>query len=189
MTDWGGEFPDLYNVLEIHEDASDEDILRAFRTQVMMNHPDKLGPLASGDERAAATIRMRVVLQAKNVLLDPASRTKYNEERNARKQGPQSESDFSAPEEASADMAYVWEIWAKGVIEGFAKQYDVGSQDERLIQVLGTILPPAIGGFKLGLVLATSFNTRGISDAVKTLSVEDQQLFFQALEFLCTKIM
>eukprot|EP00798_Chlamydomonas_sp_ICE-L_P006475 gene6475-biopygen1648 len=194
--DWGDVFPDLYDALDIDEGASDQEILRASRIQVVRVHPDKLGPLAYEGERTAAATRTRVILQAKIVLLNPDSRKEYDSERRRRMQGEQqSRSGFSAPEEASASMAHVWEVWANVVVEGFAKQFDAGARGERLVQLLGTILPPAIGvglggdrGLKLGMTLATVFNTGGISVVVKALSAEDQKLFFQAMEVLCTKI-
>jgi len=196
MMDWGDVFPDLYDVLDIDEGAVDQEILRAFRIQVVRVHPDKLGPLASEDERTAAALRTRVILQAKNVLLNTESRKEYDSERRMRRQGEQqSKSGFSAPEEASAGMAHVWEVWANVVVEGFAKQFEAGARGERVVQLLETILLPAIGvglggerGFKLGLTLATVFNTGCISVVVKALSAEDQKLFFQALEVLCTKM-
>jgi len=196
MMDWGDVFPDLYDVLDIDEGAVDQEILRAFRIQVVRVHPDKLGPLASEDERTAAALRTRVILQAKNVLLNTESRKEYDSERRMRRQGEQqSKSGFSAPEEASAGMALVWEVWANVVVEGFAKQFEAGARGERVVQLLGTILMPAIGvglggerGFKLGLTLATVFNTGCISVVVKALSAEDQKLFFQTLEVLCTKM-
>eukprot|EP00798_Chlamydomonas_sp_ICE-L_P018657 gene18657-biopygen27575 len=196
MMDWGDVFPDLYDVLDIDEGAVDQEILRAFRIQVVRVHPDKLGPLASEDERTAAALRTRVILQAKNVLLNTESRKEYDSERRMRRQGEQqSKSGFSAPEEASAGMAHVWEVWANVVVEGFAKQFEAGARGERVVQLLETILQPAIGvglggerGFKLGLTLSTVFNTGCISVVVKALSAEDQKLFFQALEVLCTKM-
>eukprot|EP00798_Chlamydomonas_sp_ICE-L_P032860 gene32860-biopygen8665 len=196
MMDWGDVFPDLYDVLDIDEGAVDQEILRAFRIQVVRVHPDKLGPLASEDERTAAALRTRVILQAKNVLMNTDSRKEYDSERRMRRQGDQqSKSGFSAPEEASAGMAHVWEVWANVVVEGFAKQFEAGPRGERVVQLLETILLPAIGvglggerGFKLGLTLSTVFNTGCISVVVKALSAEDQKLFFQALEVLCTKM-
>eukprot|EP00798_Chlamydomonas_sp_ICE-L_P000766 gene766-biopygen516 len=196
MMDWGDVFPDLYDVLDIDEGAVDQEILRAFRIQVVRVHPDKLGPLASEDERTVAALRTRVILQAKNVLLNTESRKEYDSERRMRRQGEQqSKSGFSAPEEASAGMAHVWEVWANVVVEGFAKQFEAGARGERVVQLLETILLPAIGvglggerGFKLGLTLSTVFNTGCISVVVKALSAEDQKLFFQALEVLCTKM-
>eukprot|EP00798_Chlamydomonas_sp_ICE-L_P015061 gene15061-biopygen24110 len=186
----------LYDVLDIDEGAVDQEILRAFRIQVVRVHPDKLGPLASEDERTAAALRTRVILQAKNVLMNTDSRKEYDSERRMRRQGDQqSKSGFSAPEEASAGMAHVWEVWANVVVEGFAKQFEAGPRGERVVQLLETILLPAIGvglggerGFKLGLTLSTVFNTGCISVVVKALSAEDQKLFFQALEVLCTKM-
>lgn len=196
MMDWGDVFPDLYDVLDIDEGAVDQEILRAFRIQVVRVHPDKLGPLASEDERTAAALRTRVILQAKNVLMNTESRKEYDSERRMRRQGDQqSKSGFSAPEEASAGMAHVWEVWANVVVEGFAKQFEAGARGERVVQLLETILLPAIGvglgwerGLKLGLTLSTVFNTGCISVVVKALSAEDQKLFFQALEVLCTKM-
>eukprot|EP00798_Chlamydomonas_sp_ICE-L_P031906 gene31906-biopygen5707 len=157
----------LYDVLDIDEGAVDQEILRAFRIQVVRVHPDKLGPLASEDERTAAALRTRVILQAKNVLMNTDSRKEYDSERRMRRQGDQqSKSGFSAPEEASAGMAHVWEVWANVVVEGFAKQFEAGPRGERVVQLLETILLPAIGvglggerGFKLGLTLSTVFNT------------------------------
>eukprot|EP00798_Chlamydomonas_sp_ICE-L_P008996 gene8996-biopygen8878 len=141
-------------------------------------------------------LRTRVILQAKNVLMNTESRKEYDSERRMRRQGDQqSKSGFSAPEEASAGMAHVWEVWANVVVEGFAKQFEAGARGERVVQLLETILLPAIGvglggerGFKLGLTLSTVFNTGCISVVVKALSAEDQKLFFQALEVLCTKM-
>src|ERR1700728_2389075 len=63
---------DLYGLLEVAHDASDEDIKRAYRRKARELHPDANG----GD--AAAEARFKEVSLAYEVLRDPERRARYD---------------------------------------------------------------------------------------------------------------
>lgn len=65
---WVWEERDHYEILEIPRDASSDEVNRAFRFQQGVWHPDK-----GGDAE-----RTMKILEARDVLLDPAKRRKYD---------------------------------------------------------------------------------------------------------------
>ncbi len=67
---------DLYDILQVPETATHEQIKRAWRRLAMQSHPD----LAGGD-RQAAEQRMARINVAANVLLDPMKRAVYDQHR------------------------------------------------------------------------------------------------------------
>ena len=183
----GQSLPDYYTILGIDATATEKDVKAAFKKQALLHHPDKLGPMASDAERAAATERIKYIYDAYAVLMDGGSRAAYDSKR---KDGEKLDGNsFNTSTQHS--MADVWELWVKVVIEGFAHQYDVGTSAERLIQVVGTVLAPVFGGMfagergmKIGMAIAMVFNHSGISQTLRGLSVEDQKVFMTAVEEL-----
>ena len=55
---------DPYSVLKIQNNASDADIKKAYRTQMLQLHPDKLAPNLTSEEIAAVTDKFHVVKDA-----------------------------------------------------------------------------------------------------------------------------
>ncbi len=51
MAEGDDTFPDLYAVFGVLQDATDNEVKAAFRRQILLVHPDKLGPMASDAER------------------------------------------------------------------------------------------------------------------------------------------
>lgn len=78
------EFVDYYEILEVDEDANEQEIKRAYRKQAKKWHPDKFAS-ASEEERLAAEEKMRQINKAKEVLLDETKRNEFNQRRNMRK--------------------------------------------------------------------------------------------------------
>lgn len=196
---WAGAvFPDYYSIMGIAEDASNEEIKASFAKQILKSHPDKQGPLASNEQRSAASARTRVLMQAKNVLLDSTMRATYDAERARHKVAGSSSRprDYQQPsDEADVDMAHVWEVWINVVIDGFKHQYSTGTSGERTMHVLGTILPPMLGtiidgerGLRLGLTIATVMNRDGIVQVLRDLPPQDQEVFMAAMEAICKKM-
>jgi hypothetical protein len=187
----GGVFHDFYSILGIAESASDDDVKRAFATQVLQSHPDKQGPLASDAQRSAASDRTRTLLQAKNVLLDSARRVAYDAKRARRKAAgsshdqPQPSGEFSSMG-AEADMAQVWEVWIHVVIEGFKHKYNTGSAGDGAIHVMCSILPPL--GFRMSALIATIMNHSGVIHTLRDQPPPDQELFMAAIEALCKQM-
>ncbi|MFY9586228.1 MAG: DnaJ domain-containing protein, partial [Actinomycetota bacterium] len=72
---------DFYKVLGVAENASTEEIKRAFRTLARKYHPDK----NPGDK--AAEERMKEISEASDVLTDPKKRAEYDQVRQMAKQG------------------------------------------------------------------------------------------------------
>lgn len=77
------EFMDYYEILEVGEDASEQDIKRAYRKQAKKWHPDKFAS-ASDEERLDAEEKMRQINKAKEVLLDETKRSEFDKKRNMR---------------------------------------------------------------------------------------------------------
>ncbi len=72
-TDWRGK--DFYRVLGVSQDASADEIKKAYRKLARNNHPDS----KPGD--AAAEERFKSISEANSVLSDPAKRKEYDEQR------------------------------------------------------------------------------------------------------------
>lgn len=75
------EFVDYYEILEVNENASEQEIKRAYKKQAKKWHPDKFAS-ASDEERLAAEEKMRQINKAKEVLLDETKRKEFNQKRN-----------------------------------------------------------------------------------------------------------
>src|ERR1044072_3228272 len=67
------ELRDYYSILGVAKDATAEEIKRSYRKLALKYHPDR----NAGDESAA--VRYKEILQAYEVLSDPAKRAKYDE--------------------------------------------------------------------------------------------------------------
>ncbi|MEA5571009.1 J domain-containing protein [Calothrix sp. UHCC 0171] len=66
-------FRDYYEILGVSKDASNEEIRKAYRKLALQYHPDR----NQGNEQAAE--KFKDINEAKEILLDEASRTKYDE--------------------------------------------------------------------------------------------------------------
>ncbi|PNH00122.1 Chaperone protein DnaJ [Tetrabaena socialis] len=170
---------DLYAVLGVDESATIDEVKAAFRRQLLAVHPDKLPPFASDAERATATERTRVVLQANEVLSNTACREQYDRAR------------LNPVPDREVSMAEAWEVWIRVVLEGVSRQYGVAGGGPRFMHVLCTILAPALGGaiagvtgIKVGMALATVLNEKGIRATLRELAVGEQLLFMRAMEVL-----
>lgn len=200
---WGHPFPDLYAVLGVDEACDDAAIQRAFVRQMLVVHPDKIGPMASAAERDAATLRTRQLLQAREVLLCAEQRAAYDAERRSRRdrggahegegEGAQQRQGGGAADPPS--MADAWEVWIRVVFDAFTRQYSAGNQKAQVLQLLASVVPPALGVavgspelIKLGGLLMMAFNQNGIAQLLRELPARDQQLFMQAVEALSTRI-
>jgi curved DNA-binding protein CbpA len=68
----------LYELLEITETATADDIKRAYRRLALRYHPDKQSISANGEERAIATRQFQRVGLAYAILSDEKRRARYN---------------------------------------------------------------------------------------------------------------
>ncbi|KAI8093615.1 DnaJ-domain-containing protein, partial [Halteromyces radiatus] len=75
-------FPDYYNILEIPETATQEEIRQAYKKQALLHHPDRLPPSASKKEREEATKRFQQIADALYVLGNEQRRKDYDTSRN-----------------------------------------------------------------------------------------------------------
>ncbi|RYY59494.1 MAG: hypothetical protein EOO05_13080 [Chitinophagaceae bacterium] len=75
------ELKDYYNILELPQSASPDDIKKSYRRMALAYHPDK-----NGDDPYAAA-QFAVVKEAYEVLTDPAKRSLYLQERWLAKSG------------------------------------------------------------------------------------------------------
>lgn len=67
---------DLYKLLEVNETASEEVIKAAYKTLALRNHPDR----AKDNERIMKEEKMKELNYAREILLDPVKREKYDME-------------------------------------------------------------------------------------------------------------
>ncbi|CAI7632341.1 unnamed protein product [Penicillium glandicola] len=65
---------DLYEVLEIHQSSTKDDIRKAYRKAALANHPDKVPE----SEREEASIRFKAVQEAYDILYDDDKRHLYD---------------------------------------------------------------------------------------------------------------
>jgi curved DNA-binding protein CbpA len=70
---------DYYGALDVATDANATTIARAYRTLALRYHPDKLPRETPARERREATLRFKVMAEAKKVLMDDKTRTDYDE--------------------------------------------------------------------------------------------------------------
>jgi curved DNA-binding protein CbpA len=90
--------PDYYAILGVHHTTSEADIGAAYLAQALRFHPDKLPPMATTEERAAAVTRTQDINKAREVLMDPVKRAAYDATR-------------QPPELPDVTMAEAWKIW------------------------------------------------------------------------------
>ena len=65
---------DYYEILGVDKDASESIIKRAYKTQVLTCHPDKVAP----PERSSAEEKFKLLTEAYQVLCDPVKRADYD---------------------------------------------------------------------------------------------------------------
>ena len=77
---------DYYTLLGVAQDASSEEIKRAYRKQALLHHPDR-----NPERREEAEARFKELTHAYAVLMDPAKRREYDLQRStgSRQQGGQ----------------------------------------------------------------------------------------------------
>lgn len=68
----------LYDILGVTQNATADDLRKAYKLKALETHPDKLTPGADDQEIAAAEGRFRDVRTAFDVLSDPAKRKAYD---------------------------------------------------------------------------------------------------------------
>ncbi|PIL24998.1 transporter [Ganoderma sinense ZZ0214-1] len=68
----------LYDILGIPQNATADDIRKAYKLKALETHPDKLAPGSEEEEIAAAESKFRDVRTAFDVLSDPAKRKAYD---------------------------------------------------------------------------------------------------------------
>ena len=68
---------EFYDLLEVKQEASDDDIRRSFKRLALKFHPDKTQSLSPAD-REEAERRFKAINEAYSVLSDPARRDRYD---------------------------------------------------------------------------------------------------------------
>lgn len=124
--DDGDEIPDLYDILEVARDVTEEDLRKAYRRRALRTHPDKsthLDPASA--EAQQKTIEFQQIGFAYSVLKDSKRRKLYDTT------GSVSE---DVIEEGKDWNAYFRELWSGVVdattIEKFAKTYRNSSEEQ-----------------------------------------------------------
>lgn len=69
---------DLYKILGVTRDASDDEIKRAYKKMALKCHPDKQAG-KSDEEREAAVNQFKAIGEAYEILSDPEKKNRYDE--------------------------------------------------------------------------------------------------------------
>jgi curved DNA-binding protein CbpA len=128
---------DLYKLLEVNETASADVIRAAYKTLAMINHPDK----ARDSDRALKEEKMKKLNYARDVLLDPERREKYDMELRLERNRQQNEIIESKVQQSKNKEAETKQK-RKSKISNVAKQYDTKTP-----QNMGRAVTGAFGSF------------------------------------------
>ncbi|KAI8990219.1 DnaJ domain-containing protein [Pilobolus umbonatus] len=75
------DLPDYYSFLEVDPTASQEDIKTAYKRLALLNHPDRLPPTATAEERQETTRKFQLIADAYYILGDRSRRDSYDRSR------------------------------------------------------------------------------------------------------------
>jgi len=90
---------DYYGILGVSKDASQEDIIKAYKTLALKWHPDK-----NPNNREEAEQKFKEISEAKHILSDPEKRAKYDQFGMCDGEGPQFEEGFPDISEIFGNM-------------------------------------------------------------------------------------
>ncbi|GIJ80209.1 DnaJ domain-containing protein [Micromonospora phaseoli] len=108
--------PDFYTVLGVAADATEAEILRAFRLQALVHHPDR-----GGDAHA-----FRLLCRARETLLNPGRRSAHDRRRRSADTAPGRSEPPPGPEQGAADPFE----WAPGAADPFEWAQGAGPSSE-----------------------------------------------------------
>ncbi|KAG0163639.1 hypothetical protein DFQ30_011242 [Apophysomyces sp. BC1015] len=74
-------FPDYYRLLEVPENATQEQIREAYKKQALLHHPDRLPENATAAQRAQATRTFQIIADAYYILGDRSRREAFDQSR------------------------------------------------------------------------------------------------------------
>ncbi|MGZ3782140.1 MAG: J domain-containing protein [Pseudobdellovibrionaceae bacterium] len=95
----------LYEVLNVHPNSSNDEIKRAYRLLARKYHPDLQGRNPNPKAEALSTALLKQLNDAKETLLDPAKRLKHDNKLNIFKQRPSSTTYSSAASSKSSNAS------------------------------------------------------------------------------------
>ncbi|KAJ2654764.1 hypothetical protein IW148_006280 [Coemansia sp. RSA 1199] len=127
-SDDGDEVPDLYELLEVAREATDDDLRKAYRKRALRTHPDKWAHLdPESDEAKSKTLEFQQLGFAYSILKDTKKRAKYDRTGSV-------DDILDVVEDGKDWDAYFRELWS-GVVDAstiaqFAKTYK-NSDEER----------------------------------------------------------
>ncbi|KAJ2847636.1 hypothetical protein IWW36_003753 [Coemansia brasiliensis] len=127
-TEDGGEVPDLYELLSVSREATDDDLRKAYRKCALRTHPDKWAHLDPESEEAKAkTLEFQQLGFAYSILKDPKKRANYDRTGSV-------DDILDIVEEGKDWNAYFRELWSGVVdastIQQFSDKYK-NSPEER----------------------------------------------------------
>ncbi|KAJ2355013.1 hypothetical protein IWW50_004506 [Coemansia erecta] len=126
-TEDGGEVPDLYELLDVARDATEDDLRKAYRKRALRTHPDKWAHLdPESDEAKAKTLEFQQLGFAYSILKDTKKRANYD------RTGSIADI-LDVVEEGKDWNAYFRELWS-GIVDAstiaqFAKTYKESDEE------------------------------------------------------------
>jgi preprotein translocase subunit Sec63 len=71
--------PDYYNVLGLSRDATEQEVIKAWRKAVLLHHPDKQLSNKTSSTPSSSNVDIRLINEAKWILSDEKRRRKWEE--------------------------------------------------------------------------------------------------------------
>ena len=153
-----------YDMLSVAQDAAADDIKKAFRREIARYHPDKVQHLGKEFQEMAAAIAADLT-EAYRILMDPALRTKYDEQLTGpRAQTPASPGSSPAAEPvAPPSTSNTSSSWSDAVASTpmpprstagieFVKRAAMSKMREAIDEILSNPTPLTVPGFDIALV-------------------------------------
>eukprot|EP00798_Chlamydomonas_sp_ICE-L_P017788 gene17788-biopygen26751 len=165
-----------YDLLEVADTATTEEIRRAYRQAALKWHPDKWAT-APDSQRDAAQERFKLLCAAYEALSDPDNREAYDRQH--------------TPPLQPASMEDAWVVFSRVVIESVKEEMQITDDTApTALKLIASLLLPAAGFYFGGLsgVFASNalsillINPRGLTNVWRNMTPE-QKREFQAAVF------
>ncbi|ORX91561.1 DnaJ-domain-containing protein [Basidiobolus meristosporus CBS 931.73] len=170
-------FPDYYSILQISENATDEEIREAYKREALRNHPDR------NREDPDATRKFQLISDAYFILSDATRRSQYDQARRSQSHSSWARQSQDAPA-ADETFGNVFEEILKPEVENPKWLYTpLGSVAGGILGFICGSIPGALLGSFAGAKLGAVRDNKGVSvyEAFMKLPQTQKYAILQAL--------